>query len=189
MFAAAGLQLPGNGQTEKPQGRGVWQAVKDTFNPVNIAQGLWNLPQKAIEASSRDVQNLGDTDRPVEAVSPAVDAAMIFYGNRLTSMGARTAATAVAPTTQAINKLVDMVGPENVPAAVNRLQANPRLALADVSDTVRTATQGLIDPGQPKAQNAIVSAVDQRVKTAPDAANTAYTQAMGPNPNVCNLMM
>lgn len=184
MFAAAGLQLPGNGQIEKPHGRGVWQAVKDTFNPANIAEGLWNLPQRAIEGSARDLQHLGDESQPVESVSPALDAAMILYGNRLTSMGAKTAATAAAPTTQAINRLVDAVGPENVPSAVDRLQANPRLALADVSDPVRTMTQGLIDPAQPKAQNAIVSAVDARLKSAPDAINSAYTRAMGPTPDV-----
>ena len=63
-------------------------------------------------------------------------------------------------------------------AAVERMKANPRLSPADVSDPVRTMTQGLIDPGQPKAQNAIVEAVDKRIKSAPDAVNSAYTRAM-----------
>ena len=64
---------------------------------------------------------------------------------------------------QAINKLVDAIGAENVPAAVERLKANPRLALADVSDPVRTMTQGLVDPAQPNAQNAISAAVKNRL--------------------------
>jgi hypothetical protein len=92
------------------------------------------------------------------------------------------------PSAQAVNKLVAAIGPENVPAAVERLKANPRLAVADVSDPVRTMAQGLIDPGQPKAQNTIVSAVKDRVASAPDVANTAYTQAMGPTPDVLKMV-
>ena len=93
-----------------------------------------------------------------------------------------------AGTSQAVKRLVDLIEPENVSAAVDRLRSNPRLALADVSDPVRTAAQGLIDPAQPKAQNALASAVKERVRSAPDAVNSAYTEAMGPAPDVVKMV-
>lgn len=89
---------------------------------------------------------------------------------------------------RAINALVQTIGPENVPAAVARLQSNPRLSLMDVSDPVRTVAQGLIDPAQPQAQNILTQAVNQRKATLPAATNSAFTAAMGPTPNVPQIL-
>jgi hypothetical protein len=102
--------------------------------------------------------------------------------------GAAKVAEKAGPTAQSVNKLIDAIGPENVPAVVERLKSNPRLAVADVSDPVRTMTQGLVDPAQPKAQNAISEAVKSRIAAAPDAVNSAYTQSMGPAPDVVRLV-
>lgn len=102
--------------------------------------------------------------------------------------GAAKVAEKAGPTAQAVNKLVAAIGPENVPAAVERLKANPRLAIADVSDPVRTMAQGLVDPAQPKAQNVISEAVKNRLQSGPDATNSAYTAAMGPAPNVVQMV-
>lgn len=92
------------------------------------------------------------------------------------------------PSGKATTALVNAIGPENVPAAVARLQSNPRLTLMDVSDPVRTLAQGLIDPAQPEAQNVISSAIKSRMATAPAATNAAYTQAMGAAPNVVQMV-
>jgi hypothetical protein len=89
-----------------------------------------------------------------------------------------------SPANRAINALVNAVGPENIPGAVARLNSNPRLALMDVSDPVRTMAQGLIDPAQPTAQNILSTAVKDRMATAPTAVNDAYTQTMGAAPDV-----
>ena len=102
--------------------------------------------------------------------------------------GVAKVAEKAAPSAQAVNRLVAAIGPENVSDAVARLKANPRLSVMDVSDPVRTMTQGLIDPAQPKAQNVITSAVKNRMDTAPEAINSAYTQAMGPAPNVVTMV-
>jgi hypothetical protein len=102
--------------------------------------------------------------------------------------GAAKVAEKAGPSAQAVNKLVNAIGPENVAAAVERLKSNPRLAVADVSDPVRTMAQGLVDPAQPKAQNAISEAVKNRLQSAPDATNSAYTAAMGPAPNVVTMV-
>lgn len=109
-------------------------------------------------------------------------------GIKLGRAGATLAVEKLGPSAQAVDRLVEAIGPENVQAVVQRTQSNPRLTLADTSDQVRTMTQGLIDPAQPKAQGAIVAAVDKRVKSAPDAVNSAYTQAMGPAPDVVQMV-
>lgn len=91
---------------------------------------------------------------------------------------------AALPAGKATTALVNAIGPENVPAAVARLQSNPGLTLMDVSDPVRTMAQGLIDPAQPGAQNILTQAVKNRAAARPAAVNEAYTDAMGPAPNV-----
>jgi hypothetical protein len=108
-------------------------------------------------------------------------------GAKGTQAGGALAKTAL-PGNKAINTLVDAVGPENAAEAARRLQANPRLTWADVSDPVRVRTQGLIDPAQPKAMNTITEAVKQRAAENPAAVNYAYTQAMGPAPDVMKMV-
>ena len=197
LFSAAGFQLPGNSPVDdswqereaqanlaatgyavpKGPGRGVWQAIKDY--PGHLLHGL----AETIEAPGNVLAS--QTPSTSESLIPsAVGLAGLTYGGELPTTTAATISAKAGTEAQAVNKLVAAIGPENVPAAVERLKANPRLAIADVSDPVRTMTQGLIDPAQPKTQNAIVAAVDRRIKTAPEAANTAYTKSMGPSPNV-----
>lgn len=101
---------------------------------------------------------------------------------------ATRAAGNLIPANRAINALVEAIGPENVPAAIARLQGNPRLTLMDVSDPARTLAQGLIDPAQPEAQRIIAHAVEHRADTAAEAVNHAYTAAMGPAPNTVALV-
>jgi hypothetical protein len=108
-------------------------------------------------------------------------------GLLLPTKGASTAVKAVNEN-RAIDAIVKTIGPENVPAALSRLQNNPRLALMDVSDPVRTVAQGLIDPAQPAAQNILTQAVKSRAATLPAATNSAFTAAMGPTPNVPEML-
>jgi hypothetical protein len=117
------------------------------------------------------------------------EAAALAAGGVPALGGARTAAAAVNPANRAVNTLVDAIGPENVPDVAARLRANPQLSLADVSDPVRIMTQGIAaDPAQPIAQRVVQDAVKQRVAEVPAQTNSAFTQAMGPAPNV-NAMM
>lgn len=105
-------------------------------------------------------------------------------GAALATKGATAIAEKVAPSSQAVNKLVDAIEPQNVTAVVNRLREDPTLTLADASPTVRQLSQGLIDPAQPKATNAIVSAVQDRIAARKGDVEHAFTQAMGESPNV-----
>jgi hypothetical protein len=64
------------------------------------------------------------------------------------------------------------------------MRANPQLSPVDVSDPVRTMTQGLIDPAQPRVQDIVTGAVRRRMNEGPAVVNSAYTASMGPAPDV-----
>lgn len=174
-------------------GRGIWQALKDY--PAHVLGGVADTvkaPGTVMTANpypegSEEHQFFEDSrSKAIETSAPQL--AGLVSGSEFPKVGAATALEKVSPASRSVNALVDAVGPENVPAAVNRLQQNPRLTLADVSDPVRTMAQGLIDPAQPKAQNAIVEAVKQRAGSRLEAANTAFTEAMGPAPDVVKMV-
>jgi hypothetical protein len=209
MFTAAGFSLPSKSQpapaatqapswqdaealenatamgvaTQSPpaqpagQGRGIWQAIKDY--PGHFLSGL----TQTVEAPGNVLAST--TPSTTESlIEPALGLAGLVSGGEFPRVGVSAVATKVAPSTRSVNALVHDIGPENVLTAARRLQSNPSLTLADVSDPVRTVAQGLIDPAQPAAQNAIVSAVKDRIAERQGAAETAFTQAMGPAPDV-----
>jgi hypothetical protein len=59
-------------------------------------------------------------------------------------------ANATRPTVSALSALIKDIGPENLPAVVNRLRANPSLWLMDVAPGVQTRAIG-IAKGEPSA--------------------------------------
>jgi hypothetical protein len=90
------------------------------------------------------------------------------------------------PSNKAVNALVDAIGPENVPAAVERLRGNNRLAPMDVAPTVRQLTQGLaVQPGM--AQNVIAEATKARGAGARGAVGEAYNE-LGPPPQALQVL-
>lgn len=170
--------------TTKP-GRGLWQATKDYISAI---------PQGVVDTLSAPGNVLASTTpQTSESMIPgAVGVAGLVGGTEFPKVGAGVlvdkALTKAAPATQAVNALVKAIGPENIPRVIMRMNENPRLTLADVSNPVRTMAQGLIDPAQPLAQNAIVSAVKSRMDTRLQAANTAFTEAMGAAPDVLQMV-
>jgi hypothetical protein len=217
MFEAAGFKLPGSPQAEpdtswkdreaqedleaqgipttpvepKGPGRGIVQALKDY--PGVLLDRLKHVPQGVLDtlAAPGDILASKTPSTDESLIPRAVGLAGIESLLPTSAVGSAAAAAVAAkagPSAQAVNALVKAIGPENVPAAVERLKANPRLAVADVSDPVRTMTQGLVDPAQPAAQNAISEAVKNRLQSAPEATNSAYTAAMGPSPNVVTMV-
>lgn len=96
------------------------------------------------------------------------------------------AAAAAMPSNRAINQLVEAIGPENVPAAVNRLRANDRLSLMDVAPTVRQLTMGrAIEPGP--AQREIAAAAEARGAGTRGAVGEAYSE-LGPPPQALDVL-
>lgn len=180
--ALENLAALGGGTSSPPaKPRGVVQALKDYLPHVlSGVEDTLAAPGNVLASS---------TPSTSESLIPnALSLAGMVTGGEFPRAGVATVAQKLSPTSQATNALVKAIGPENMQEAVNRLQANPRLTLADVSDPVRTMTQGLVDPAQPKAQNAIVSAVKDRIGSRLDATNTAFTDAMGPAPDVLKMV-
>ncbi len=96
------------------------------------------------------------------------------------------AAVAALPSNRAVNQLVEAIGPENVPEAVNRLRSNERLAPMDVSPTVQQLTQGLaVQPG--RAQNVVAEATKARGVGAREAVGEAYNE-LGPPPKALEVL-
>lgn len=139
----------------------------------------------AANALAQGVTNVTGSPETGERVGTM--AGLLIPGGKGVETGTALVKSAL-PTTKAVSALVDAVGPENALAAVERLRANPRLTWADVSDPVRVRAQGLIDPAQPKAMTAITDAVKQRVAEGPSMVNSAYTHAMGPEPDVVKMV-
>lgn len=180
--ALENLAALGGGTSSPPaKPRGIAQALKDYLPHVlSGVEDTLAAPGNVLASS---------TPSTSESLIPnALSLAGMVTGGEFPRAGVATVAQKLSPTSQATNALVKAIGPENMQEAVNRLQANPRLTLADVSDPVRTMTQGLVDPAQPKAQNAIVSAVKDRIGSRLDATNTAFTDAMGPAPDVLKMV-
>jgi hypothetical protein len=135
--------------------------------------------------------NVLASDKPSTSASlipGAVALAGLTTGSEFPKTAGAAALDAVKPSTAATNALVKAVGPENVPEAINALRNNPRLTLADVSDPVRLSTQGLMAGGTPDVQGFISNAVRDRAGSRLEAANTAYTEAMGPAPDVTQMV-
>lgn len=112
------------------------------------------------------------------------DRASFVASSLLPIKGGGKVAEAAAPSTKAINGLVEAVGAKNVPELVAGMRANPRMTPADLSDPVRVTTQGLMAGGTPDVQNFISGAVRDRAGSRLQAANTAFTDTMGPSPDV-----
>lgn len=112
----------------------------------------------------------------------------VVAGGKLAAGTAVSAGRKMMAPTAAIDRMVDTIGPENVPAVVDRLKANPRLNVMDASDPVRVSAQGLIDPDQPQAHQILATSAKGRMASAPAANNSAYSSTIGPVPDVPKLV-
>jgi hypothetical protein len=156
-----------------------------TWSPgglVKTAAGVLGLAASPISGTVNAL-----VTRPVTELtgSPEIGDRAGFVANALLPVrGVGKVAEASAPSTKATNALVEAIRPENVPGLVADMRANPRMTVADLSDPVRLTTQGLMAGGTPDVQDFISRAVKDRNSTRLEAANTAFTNAMGPAPDV-----
>lgn len=173
-LAAQGVAM---GPEPKKPGRGIVRALIDY--PGHLLSGVADTvaaPGNVLASTTPSTSG--------GLIPSAVGLAGLATGSEFPKAGGAIIADKIAPSSQAVNKLVDAIEPQNIPAVVNRLRQDPTLTLADASPTVRQLAQGLIDPAQPKAQNAIVSAVENRVNARQEEAQHAFTETMGPSPDV-----
>jgi hypothetical protein len=98
---------------------------------------------------------------------------------------ARTALHNVHPTTKAADEVARIVGPENMPSVLQRLESNSRLRPIDTSDQLRMAGQGLIaSPNSPGASKTLTESMRSSAAGARDAVRGTYDEAMGAPPNL-----
>lgn len=165
----------------KKPGRGILQAIKDY--PGHVLSGLVDT-----SAAPGNVLTSTKPSTSESLIPSAVGIAGLVGGTEFPRVGGAALAekglTKVAPSSQAVNKLVEAIRPENVPEVVASMRANPRMSAADLSDPVRIDTQGLMAKGTPDVQDLISRATRDRIGSRPEAVNTAYTQAMGAAPDV-----
>jgi len=103
----------------------------------------------------------------------------------LPTKGAGTAIKSQIPTVRAQTGLINLIGKENVPNVLAKLEANPNLSLMDVSEPVRTVSAGLANnPETPAAQNIMRSAYERRVSERQGNVQTAVANTLGPPMNV-----
>lgn len=157
------------------------------------AGGVLNTAGGALGAVASPVSGAINAlvSRPVTEVTgnPDLgDRAGFVASSFLPTKGAGKVAEAAAPSTRAVNSLVKAIGPENVPEVVAGMRANPRMTPADLSDPVRLTTQGLMAKGTPDVQQFISKAVRDRTSTRMDNTNSAFTEAMGPAPDVVPIL-
>ena len=157
------------------------EAIKalQTSRPVdaltNIGSGLLNVVGSPFEAVGEEIKEqaiglTGNKEFGEKAKFLATAGLPLIRGGQIVNK--------VRPTNQAIDKLVDAIGPENLPSVIKRLESNPRLSVMDVSPAVTQDAQRLIIQ-QGKHQNDFIKAVEDRVKGARGAVENLYDEAMG----------
>lgn len=98
------------------------------------------------------------------------------------------AMTAALPASRAASGLINLIGKENIPNVLQKLQSNPNLSLMDVSEPVKTVAAGLANsPETPTAQNIMRSAYDARTGARQDVVQKAVDQTLGAPMNVKNV--
>lgn len=87
-----------------------------------------------------------------------------------------TAKTAIslAPGTQALRKLVEIIPENRVSETIQRLESNPSLTPMDVNKTYRSLGKGIaVDPASPKAQQIMQDFVEMRSATTKQSVRDA----------------
>jgi len=106
----------------------------------------------------------------------------IVAGTAIPVVPGGAAVVKAMPKNKMLSRLVEDIGPENLPAAVAALKSNPRLVPADLSPKVLQSTQELFaNGGQPV--NYLKAASDARMATSKDSINTAFDASMGATVN------
>lgn len=180
---ASGLTLPGDvykGNVQIPSLQGIPgsttpNAYETTLQPNAIAQFLgvnpnnrWSVP--SAESPFARTNSLAGTI--------ATGGFPSSVGNSVSSLLADTA----IPSTRAANALISAVGPENLPAVLQRLERNPDLSLMDVAPGVQTRAMGIAQ-NEGAGQDTLFKSFENRTKGAAGGDYAPY-EALGPQSNV-----
>lgn len=98
-------------------------------------------------------------------------------------------ATRAVAGNSAVDQIVKLIGPKNVPAAIDLMKSNPELRAADTSDTLRGTTAGLAaDPGNPTAMQHLMESAANSSAARPAAVRQAYTDTLGVRPEALKVL-
>lgn len=133
-------------------------------------------PASAALAGAKKMGNKLGSDIGDKGVDIATSGLPIAKAAKITSAN-------LIPTNRAINKIIEVVGEENLAEGLQRMRANLRLAPADVFPAVRSMAQGLATEVGPH-QTKLLKAVDERGGSAKGAVEKAFNETMGSPVNV-----
>lgn len=103
----------------------------------------------------------------------------------LPTRGVGVVAKSALPAVRAQSGLINLIGKENIPNVLRRLEANPNLSLMDVSEPVKTVAAGLANsPETPSAQNVMRGAYEARTAARQDIVQQSIDRTLGPPINV-----
>ena len=108
-------------------------------------------------------------------------------GGKAANVAAKTTnvvSRALNPTARAADLAVHMAGPENVAEMLDRAKNNSRLRLIDTNDNLRVGAQGLVDPSNPSAMNAVVNSTKASAAAAKASVKGLFDTSLGPAPKV-----
>jgi hypothetical protein len=103
--------------------------------------------------------------------------------------GAIGDATKAVANNNAVDQIVKLIGPKNVPAAIDLMKSNPELRAADTSETLRGTTAGLAaDPSNPTAMQHLIQSAQDSTASRPAAVRQAYTDTLGVRPEALKVL-
>ena len=162
-----GRDLAGQGVTDITQGK----------TATGVGEVVWGGLGAAVAPITATIES---ADRFAQKVSgnPKFKPAEFATMTGAPVMKTASAVSQAAPSTRAITELVNVIGKENIPAAIAQLRSNPRLTLMDVDPNAQRVAMGLAaEPGEP------LSVLDKFSKARKDnqkgAVIEAYDEAMG----------
>lgn len=147
---------------------------------VGALQGLTALPAGIAQGAVAD---------PVTQLtgSPDIgDRAGFVAGSAIPIVPGASAVSKAIPKNAALKTLIEKIGPDNLPAVVSAMKANPRLGPADLSPPVLSMAQKLFVTEGDRAKDYLASTSASRMATAKDTVNGAFDSAMGPTVNAAD---
>src|ERR1035437_3159971 len=166
----------------------VGQGLQD-ITSGNVATGTGNVVMGGLNTALAPI--LGPYNETTRAAGLAIGNPQAANVASLVAptRGIGGAVKAALPATRSAEGLINLVGKENIPNVLAKLEANPNLSAMDVSEPVRTVAAGLANnPEIPAAQNIMRGAYEARTAGRQDMVQQAVDKTLGPPMNVKDVM-
>lgn len=187
--AVVGQYARNTGDYAASAGRAIGQGFED-FSQGRPASGVGNVGLGALSGVLSPVAGGVKTfvDDPLTQITgnPQFgERAAMMFPLKVGAPATQTVLHNAHPTTRALDEVINIAGPQNVPSMVQRMESNPRLRPIDTSDQLRMAGQGLIaSPRSAEASKTLTENMRSSAAGARDAVRGTYDEAMGAPPNL-----